>query len=207
MIPLEKLSGINGTGLLREQPFLSPNKQCQSAKPWKIIPISLIISWSSTLSKAAVFPLCWLPNASTDRKQTWHSNTLNEVYSDNLATLQATQPYTTSKAHFLHVLIWNYLYLLSWNFKVLNKYYIINMVPSVLWRCRLGGRKGIWPAKKTEWWCAGVVICLKRGADLHMAQMTPLPLTVSCFSKIQIGFTFLVLAHLGSPGQRAVKHM
>jgi len=38
-------------------------------------------------------------------------------------------------------------------------------------------------------------------------QLMPLPLTVSCFSKIQIGFTFLVLAHLGSPGQRAVKHV
>jgi len=50
-----------------------------------------------------------------------------------------------------------------------------------------------------------VVICLERGADLHMAQLMPLPLTVSCFSKIQIGFTFLVLDHLGSPGQRAVK--
>jgi len=37
-----------------------------------------------------------------------------------------------------------------------------------------------------------MVICLERGADLHMAQMMPLPLTVSCFSKIQIGFTFLV---------------
>ena len=58
---------------------------------------------------------------------------------------------------------------------------------------------------KTKWWGAGVVICLKRGADLYMAQRMPLPLTVSCFSKIQIGFTFLVLAHLGSPGQRAVK--
>jgi len=33
----------------------------------------------------------------------------------------------------------------------------------------------------------------------------PLPLTVSCFSKIQIGFTFLVPVHLGSPGKRAVK--
>jgi len=33
--------------------------------------------------------------------------------------------------------------------------------------------------------------CLERGADLHMAQPMPLPLTVSCFSKIQIGFTFL----------------
>ena len=50
-----------------------------------------------------------------------------------------------------------------------------------------------------------MVICLERGADLHMAQLMPLPLTVSCFSKIQIGFAFLVPAHPGSPGQRAVK--
>jgi len=52
-----------------------------------------------------------------------------------------------------------------------------------------------------------MVICLERCADLHMAKPMPLPLTVSCFSKIQIGFTFLVPAHLGSPGQRAVKRM
>ena len=52
-----------------------------------------------------------------------------------------------------------------------------------------------------------MVICLERGADLHMAQLMPQPLTVSCFSKIQIGFTFLVLAHPGSPGQRAIKWM
>jgi len=38
---------------------------------------------------------------------------------------------------------------------------------------------------------------------LHMAQLMPLPLTVSCFSKIQIGFTFLVPTHPGSPGKRA----
>ena len=44
-----------------------------------------------------------------------------------------------------------------------------------------------------------MVVCLERGAELHMAQLMPLPLTVSCFSKIQIGFTFLVPAHLGSP--------
>ena len=50
-----------------------------------------------------------------------------------------------------------------------------------------------------------MVICLERGADLHRAQRMPLPLTVSCFSKIQIGLTFLVPAHPGSPGQRAVK--
>ena len=60
---------------------------------------------------------------------------------------------------------------------------------------------------KTEWWGAGVVICLERGADLHMVQLMPLPLTVSCFSKIQIGFTFLVPAYPGCPGQRAVKRV
>ena len=52
-----------------------------------------------------------------------------------------------------------------------------------------------------------MVICLEQGADLHMAQLMPLPLTVSCFSEIQIGFTFLVLAHLDSPRKRAVKRV
>ena len=79
-------------------------------------------------------------------------------------------------------------------------------VSSVLWRCWLGGRKGIRPVKN-ERWGAGMVICLERNADLRMAQLMPLPLTVSCFSKIQIGFTFLVPAHPGSPGQRAVKQV
>ena len=45
-----------------------------------------------------------------------------------------------------------------------------------------------------------MVICLELGADLHMAQLMLLPLTVSCFSKIQIGFPFVVPAHLGNPG-------
>ena len=62
--------------------------------------------------------------------------------------------------------------------------------------------KGIRPVK-TEWLGAGV----ERGADLHMARLMPLPLTVSCFSKIQIGFAFLVPAHLGSPGKRVVKRV
>jgi len=52
-----------------------------------------------------------------------------------------------------------------------------------------------------------VVVCLEQGANLHMAQLMPLPLIVSGFSKIQIGFTFLVPAHLGSPGKRAVKRV
>jgi len=63
--------------------------------------------------------------------------------------------------------------------------YIYIYMPSVLWRCWLGGRKG--------------------GADLHIAQLMPLPLTVSCSSKIQIGFTVLVPAYPGCPGKEAVK--
>ena len=77
------------------------------------------------------------------------------------------------------------IYLITWQ-----------CLSSVLWRCWLGGRKGIRPVK-TEWWGAGVVICLERDADLHMAPLMPLPLTASCFRKIQIGFTFLVPAHPG----------
>jgi len=71
----------------------------------------------------------------------------------------------------------------------------------------LVGRQEGHPASKKEWWGAGVVICLERDADLHMAQLMPLPLTLSCFSKIQIGSTFLVQAHPGSSGQRAVKRV
>ena len=61
--------------------------------------------------------------------------------------------------------------------------------------------------KNCEWWDAGVVIFLEQGVDLHMVQLMSLPLTVSCFSKIQIDFTFLVLAHPGSLGKRAVKRV
>ena len=71
----------------------------------------------------------------------------------------------------------------------------------------VGRQEGHPACKKTEWWGAGVVICLELGADLHMAQLMSLPLTVSCFSKIQIGFTVLVAAHLGSPGKRAIKQV
>jgi len=54
----------------------------------------------------------------------------------------------------------------------------------------VGRQEGHLECKKTEWWGAGVVVCLERGADLHMAQLMPLPLTVSCFSRIQIGLPF-----------------
>jgi len=69
----------------------------------------------------------------------------------------------------------------------------------------VGRQKGHPVCKKTEWWGAGMVICLERVADLHMAQLMPQPLTVSCFSKIQIGFTILLPAYPGSPGKKAAK--
>ena len=68
----------------------------------------------------------------------------------------------------------------------------------------VGWQEGHSVCKKLEWWDASVVICLERGAGWYIALMR-LPLTVSSFSKIQIGFTFLVPARPGSPGQRAVK--
>jgi len=57
-------------------------------------------------------------------------------------------------------------------------------LPSVLWRCWFSGRKGSQPVK--NW----VVVCLERVADLHMAQLMPLPLTVSCFSKMVLPFWY-----------------
>ena len=65
----------------------------------------------------------------------------------------------------------------------------------------VGQQEGHLACKKTDWWGAGVVICLEQDADSHTAQLMPLPLTISCFSKIQIGFTFLVLVYPGSPGK------
>jgi len=69
----------------------------------------------------------------------------------------------------------------------------------------VGWQEGHPACKKLEWWGAGMAICLEHSADLHVVQLMPLPLTVSCSSEIQIGFTFLVPAHPGSHGQRAVK--
>jgi len=76
---------------------------------------------------------------------------------------------------------------------------------SVLLQCWLGGRKGIWPVKN---WMVGCWhgYLTGEGADLHMVQKIPLPLTVSCFSKIQIGFNFLVSAHPDNPRQSPDGH-
>jgi len=61
----------------------------------------------------------------------------------------------------------------------------------------LGGRKGIRPVKKQSDGVLAWLSVRSAYADLHMAQLMPLPFTVSCFSKIQIGFTFLIPAHKG----------
>jgi len=61
----------------------------------------------------------------------------------------------------------------------------------------VGRQEGHPACKKTEQWGAGMVICLERCADLRMAQLMPLPLTVSFFSIIQIGF---YLSGTGPPG-------
>jgi len=72
----------------------------------------------------------------------------------------------------------------------------------------VGWQEGHTACKNSEWWGAGVVIWSEvQTCICHMAQLMPLPLTVSCFSKIQIGFTFLAPAHWGSAGQRAVKRV
>jgi len=65
----------------------------------------------------------------------------------------------------------------------------------------LGGKKGIWPVNKLEWWDAGMVTCLGQGADLHMAQLMPLLLTISCSSKSRLVLlSWFYLSGTGSPG-------
>jgi len=71
----------------------------------------------------------------------------------------------------------------------------------------VGRQEGHPTCKKLSGGGAGVVICLERGADLHVAQPMSLPLTVSCFSKFRIGFTFLVPVYLRTPGKKAVKRV
>ena len=77
------------------------------------------------------------------------------------------------------------------------------LLPSVLWRCWLGGRKGIRPVK-IDWWDAGMVICLWWDADLHIPSwchchsLSLAPVNPDWFYLPD--FTFLVTADPGSPG-------
>ena len=61
-----------------------------------------------------------------------------------------------------------------------------SIAESTVYQYYLVGRQERHPVcKKLSSEVVGLFFCLKRGADLHMAQLMPLPLTVSCFSKIQ----------------------
>ena len=81
------------------------------------------------------------------------------------------------------------------------------VMPSVLWRCCLGGRKGIQPVKNMEWWGAGVVVSLGWGAnDLLMVQLMPLPPHHLLQQNLE-WFILLVLAYPSCPGKKAVKRL
>ena len=99
------------------------------------------------------------------------------------------------------------LHRLSWSFSMPPGSDVCSEVCAFSALTLLVGRQEGHPACKNRMVGAGVVICLERGADLHIAQLMPLLLTVSCSSKIQIGFTFLVPAYLGCPRKRAVKRV
>ena len=62
----------------------------------------------------------------------------------------------------------------------------------------VGRQEGHLACKKLEWWVAGVVIYLERGADLHIAQLIPLPLTVSCFTVKRVSVCVCMHIKLGS---------
>jgi len=82
-------------------------------------------------------------------------------------------------------------------------------LPSVLWRCWSGGRKGIRPVKN---WAVGCWSGYLSGVRCRLAYV-PVDATATHCLLLQwnqdwfYGFTFLVPAHLGSPGKRAVKRV
>ena len=75
---------------------------------------------------------------------------------------------------------------------------------SVLWHCWLGGRKGIWPVK---YWVVGCWHGYLSGARCRLASADANATHCLLLQKIQIGFTFLVPAHPGSPRKRVVKRV
>jgi len=92
---------------------------------------------------------------------------------------------------FFQISVWNLVWIITEYYISLKAYFRrlgvtsvwLDFLPSVLWHRWLGSRKSIQPIKK-QGWGVGMVICLEQGADLHVSQLMPLPLTVSCFSKI-----------------------
>jgi len=64
----------------------------------------------------------------------------------------------------------------------------------------VGRQEGHPVCKKTEWWDAGIFMCLVQGADLQMAQLMPVPLTISCSSKSRLVLpSWFYLSDVGLP--------
>jgi len=81
-------------------------------------------------------------------------------------------------------------------------YLMIIIIVCIFLTLLVGWQEGHPACKKLS---AGLLAWLCVWGEVQTCIWMPLPLTVSCFSKIQIGFTFLVPADLGSPGKRAIK--
>ena len=130
-------------------------------------------------------PTCWFITAFV--RSYWPSNIDSWVHHCLLVT----------KWHFCPVLSPLIVHRLS-SYSVIRQW-----LPSVVWRCWLGGRKGIRPVKNMEWWGAGVVVCLEQGAnDLHMVQLMPLPPHHLLLQQNPEWFILLVPTHPGCPGKR-----
>jgi len=115
-----------------------------------------------------------------------YMNVYNKMYTNIL--MSPFKFYSRSKI--ISLPVWRIISLISHNRNNCQTGYCY-ILPSVLWRCWLGGRKGIRPVKK---WVMGCWRgCLGWGADLHIAQQMPLPLTISCSTKSRLVLTFLVL--------------
>jgi len=99
----------------------------------------------------------------------------------------------SSNSHILEVWSW------CW---VLTNQWINILLPSVLWRCWLGVRKSIWAVKWSELsaWSEVQIICIW----FSWCHCHPI---VSCFIKIQNGFTFLMPAYPACPGKEAIKQV
>ena len=119
------------------------------------------------------------------------------------------KPKTCNTTNPIYTRIWKHTTLLKTIQTQFDNTIHVLLLPSVLWCCWLGGRERHPACKKLS---GGVLVWLSVWSELqtcicHMSQLMPLPLTVSCFSKIQTGFTFLVPTYLASPGKRAVKQV
>jgi len=167
-----------------------------SPSPWIKQPNMLVLAGGNQL---AAIPVPWCTE-SNFRKLNLCYHFCGSDIPDKYLVIRACNK-CTETVNFLFIHSQHKLYNKSKNGNISSILHPLH-VPSVLWCCWFGGRKGIQPVK-TEWWGAGVVICLRQGADLHMAQLMSLPLTVSCFSIIQIGSG---TGHPTNPGQSPEGH-